>query len=169
MAQRAFWDALEEAVGEGRYDGLWNVLQELQQAMRAIASASATTLADLDDKFDVAWLKVQVAHGALETVEVHALLDYLCERIAAWQAPADDVAMRSWVESVKDRIADTADMPLEDFIRAHLLPFARGAIGHVGTVYQRTLALTTERELVRAEEQARAQAQMDASEAMQQD
>ena len=31
-----------------------------------------------------------VAHGALETADVHALVRFLVETIASWQAPADD-------------------------------------------------------------------------------
>ena len=92
--------------------------------------------------FDIRYhLEQQANHGALETAEVHALMRYLCELIASWQAPVDDAEMRRWVASVEASLAGTADQPLADFIGVHMVTFVREAIGRVRRVYERLVAL----------------------------
>ena len=158
------WDAIGSSVGSGAYAALWSALFELQKAMKALAGPR--TRDEIDDKFDVGWIESRVAHGALETADVHGLMRYVGSLIASWQAPADDAETRVWLASTEAAIATGADSPLADFIQAHMVEFVRGAVERVGKVYQRTMDLVTERELAAAEAQRAAQ---DASDAAEQD
>ena len=171
VAQRAFWDALADRVGAGDYDGLFGVLAELQQAMRALVSHSPHALDELDDKFDAAWLKQQAAHGALDIERIQGLMRYVMATISSWQASADMTSTREWCETVEESLAasvasnavpdagsgavagDSNDGErLDAFVAAHLLPFLRGAIERVGRVYTRMMELKTSLEKRRAEE-----------------
>lgn len=169
VATRAYWDAVNAEIASGRYDALWDVLTELQHAMRALASSSVISIEDLDDKFDVAWLRTQVEHGALETAQVHHLMKFLMATISSWQAPADDADTSAWVALTEAYLLSTSDMPLGEFIQTYLVRFIRGAIERVGQVYKRTMEMVTEREVAAAEEQRLMQQEVDTSEAAQQD
>ena len=147
VAQRAFWDAIHHHVSEGNLDALFSVLGELQGAMRALIAHAPRALAELDDKFDVAFLKQQADHGALDPASVHGLMRYVAATIAGWHAPADDAEARAWVDEAEASIRAHERDELPAFVLACLLPFLRGAQERLQRVYQRMLAF--------AEEQAR--------------
>ena len=149
IAQRAYWDAVSAHVANGRYDALWLVLRELQGAMKALCAHSERATDELDDKFDPTWLEAQVAHGALETAEVQALMGYLASMIASWQAPADAAEANRWVTQLDASLRGSEGAPLGDFIGRHLVGFVREAIARVGTIYQRLIALAAERDAER--------------------
>ena len=165
IAHRAYWDAVGSAVGSGDYSSLWSALSELQKAMKVLVGPRIRD--EIDDKFDVGWIESRVAHGALETADVHALMRFVSRLIASWQAPADDAETSVWLASTEAAMAAMgADAPLADFIHAHMVDFVRGATERVGKVYQHTVELVTERVLAAAEAQRAAQ---DTSDAAQQD
>ena len=149
IAQRAYWDAVSAHVAAGRYDALWLVLRELQAAMKALCAHSERATDELDDKFDPTWLEAQVTMGALETAEVQALMGYLASMIASWQAPADAAEANRWVTQFQASLRGSEGANLVDFISRHLVGFIREAIARVGTIYQRLLALTAERDAER--------------------
>ena len=87
--------------------------------------------------------------GALETAEVQALMGYLASMIASWQAPADAAEANRWVTQFQASLRGSEGATLVDFISRHLVGFIREAIARVGTIYQRLLALTAERDAER--------------------
>ena len=64
-------------VNEGKYEALFSVLGEMQQAMTALVAHSPRLVEELNDCFDAEWLKQQADHGALEVGSVHRLMRYL--------------------------------------------------------------------------------------------
>jgi len=141
VATRAFWDSVAAQVTEGHYEGLFSILRELQQAMRALLAHAPARQEELDDKFDAGWIEQQATQGVLTTEQVHALVDFVARTIASWQAPADDAAAAMWAGAVGEMIVRTRGMELVPFIAEYLLPFLRGAIDRVGQVYQRLMAM----------------------------
>jgi len=140
-ATRAFWDAVAAQVNEGQYAALFDVLRELQQAMRALLAHSPARVEELEDKFDAAWIEQQASSGVLATEQVHALMSFVASTIASWQAPADEAATAAWAGAVDEMISRTRGMELVPFITEYLLHFLRGAIDRVGQVYQRLMAM----------------------------
>lgn len=69
-------------------------------------------------------------------------MHYLLEKIASWQAPADDADTRAWAQQVEHTLSGTADMALGEFIPAHLIDFLAGAMERVAKVHQRLIELS---------------------------
>jgi len=162
IAQRAFWDALAEQVNEGKYEALFSVLGEMQQAMTALVAHSPRLVEELNDCFDAEWLKQQADHGALEVGSVHRLMRYLATTIGEWQAPADEAEARAWVEASESALRSGAHMQeLTAFIAAHLVPFLKGATERLGQVYKRTVDYFEQHEAERRAREQNAPSQLD--------
>lgn len=139
VAQRAFWDVIQEQISQGDYSGLFHVLEEARGALNALAVHMPSTLEDLDDKFDVAFIRQQAEHGALETENVHGLMQYLIDVVSRLQAPVDDENARTWKENNQSIIDATKNMALDEFICAHLLTFLSQTIERLQLVYTRMI------------------------------
>lgn len=88
---------------ENKYDSLYGILQEMGDGMRALVAHSERSIDELNDTFDVAWLRQQVEAGCLTTEDVRGLIMHLARTISSWQAPVDAVETRAWVETVESR------------------------------------------------------------------
>ena len=55
--ERAYWDHVKQAIAEQDLAPLFDVLGQVQQAVKALLSAAPTTRGDFEDRFDVAWIK----------------------------------------------------------------------------------------------------------------
>jgi len=148
-ATRALWDVLKAQVAAGEYQGLFEMLGVLQQAMGALVAHSVSASEELVDRFDANWLKQRAEAGALETGDVHGLIHFVVERIAGWQAPIDDADTREWTAAVEATLASTGGMGLDAFISAHMIDVIVGAFGRVAKVYSRVLELSGQMESLR--------------------
>jgi len=151
-AQRALFDAVGEQVRKGEYDALWSLLDEVQRAMLALVAHDARQSEALADRFDAAWLRQRAEAGALETADVHQLMNFVVETVSGWQAPVDDDAAREWAAATARLIDEAAQqrMELAPFIATHLLPFLAATIERVGQVYKRMIELGEQLEATRA-------------------
>ena len=136
----------------GEYDALWSLLDEVQRAMLALVAHDARQSEALADRFDAAWLRQRAEAGALETADVHQLMNFVVETVSGWQAPVDDAAAREWAAATTRLIDETAQqrMELAPFIATHLLPFLAATIERVGQVYKRMIELGEQLEATRA-------------------
>lgn len=139
IAEDAFWDSLRDKISHGEYEALYSILGELHEAMCALVSHSSRALDDVNDKFDVNWIRQRVQNGALSVPDVHALMDFVMHTIVTWQAPADVPSTASWVKSARHR---SASHSLNEVVLVDLLPFLREAIKHLKHLYERIVALS---------------------------
>lgn len=138
-ARRAFWDVLRADLVAERYDGLFGVLDEMGRGMRALIAHSERGVAELDDTFDVSWLRQQVEAECLEPDDVRRLMLHLARTIADWQAPIDAAEARTWVADVERRA--NAEASLACLVRTILVDFLAEAHERLGNLCARILAL----------------------------
>lgn len=139
LVRRAFWDAIREEAEHDHFDRLWETLGELRAAMDALVSHSATAKAELDDKFDVAWLRDMAGAGALPASSVRGLMHFLSRTITSWQAPADDASGNAWVKEVDALCA--GDEALGPLVAGPFLEFLDGAFERLAGIYARIFEL----------------------------
>lgn len=139
VARRAFWDTLRAELAERRYDGLYGILQEMGDGMRALVAHSERAVDELSDTFDVPWLRQQIDAGCLETEDVRRLIVHIARTIAEWQAPADAAEVRLWLENVEVRANRETD--LDALVGKLLVDFLAEAHARLGTIYARILSL----------------------------
>ena len=95
--RRAFWDSLKEEVAgtaetPPSFERLFQVLQELKDALKALVAHSERQKALIDERFDVTWIKQQADHQCLSTALIHQTMRWVSERIVMYQAAADTAA-----------------------------------------------------------------------------
>ena len=145
VAERALWDVVAAQVrDEGNFEGLFGLLEELRGAVRALIAHSERGVADLDDIFDVAFLKQQADHGALTLVDVGNLMRYLVDTVGRMHAPADDADVEAWRRATDAAIDAGRDDDLATFAHARLLPFLKATLHRVRAVYARVVAFGEE-------------------------
>lgn len=137
-ARRAFWDVLRSSLVEGNYEHLYGVLQEMADGMRALVAHSVRSIDDLNDTFDVAWLRQQVEADCLTTQDVRGLIMHLARTISSWQAPVDAAEAHAWVDDIESRANVETD--LETFVNGFLVDFLAEAHERLGTIYMRILS-----------------------------
>ncbi len=142
-ARRAFWDVIQNDINNLDYESMYNVLTEMRQAMATLIAHSEQSLAELDDTFDVAWIRQRIEMGAMEISDMHGLMVYIARTIADWQAPADVADSDIWVERAINIPRDYGSMA--EFARVHLVDFLKTAHLRLGTIYTRVLQLSSDR------------------------
>ena len=138
VARRAFWDVLRADLLENNYDGLYGILQEMGDGMRALVAHSERAVDELNDTFDVKWLRQQVEAGCLTPKDVHGLIMHLARIISDWQAPVDAEETRAWVEAVESRLDEETE--LDALVSGLLVDFLTEAHERLGTIYARILS-----------------------------
>ena len=129
IARRAFWDVIRNDVQNGRYDSLLNVLEEMQQSMMALIAHSPSQQDGLQDRFDVNWIRQQLAHDAFDERDARKLMHFLAQTIREWHAVADAELGTALAMN------DTAD----DFWSGTLIDFLADAHLHLGVIYARII------------------------------
>lgn len=138
VARRAFWDVLRADLVENKYDSLYGVLQEMGDGMRALVAHSERSIDELNDTFDVAWLRQQVEAGCLTAGDVRRLIMHLAQTISGWQAPVDAAETREWVATVEARAHGETE--LDALVNGLLVDFLAEAHERLGTIYARILS-----------------------------
>lgn len=141
VAERALWDVITERVQQGDFLVLFGVLGEMHAAMRALVAHCPARCADLDEHFDVPFVRQQAEHDALSHEDVCKLMTYLVDTISAMQAPIDDADARAWSDAAHAAIASAHETDLLTFAHQKLVPFLRDAIHRLRAVYRRTVEL----------------------------
>ena len=145
----AFWDSLREEVAgtEGNppsFERLFAVLQELKDALKALVAHSDRQKAQIDEHFDVDWLKQQADHRCLDTSLIHHTMRWVSERIVMYQAAADTSDALAWAQRVERDTSNDA-RPFPETLPV-LIDFMRDSFTHVEKVYSRVLEMTSSRE-----------------------
>jgi hypothetical protein len=139
-ARRAFWDIVRSEIDESKFDGMYNILSEMREAMLALNAHSERTREKIDDTFDVAWIRQRIEMGVMSIDELHALMLHIARTITEWQAPADVFHSEEWVQRLAD--VPASDMAsLSEFASAHLVDFLEEAHGQLGRIYARVLEI----------------------------
>lgn len=116
--EKAFWEYAKSRVREGELDALYDVLTHASQAVTALLSASKRAQDEFDDRFNIPWIKQRGDSGELTREDIGNLTVYFAEKVAAMQAPVDDVTVQPWLVSVRVRanIPDTVVDFLPDVV-----------------------------------------------------
>ncbi len=134
----AFWDHIKEKVVAQDLAPLFDVLHEVQKAIRALLCTAPVTKGSFDDRFDIDWIEDRAKNDVLSRVDVGALVHYLVTIVASIQAPADDDVVGEWANACQEE--SIKSNTLAEYLPT-VVDTVRVAIVHLRRVFARLHAL----------------------------
>ena len=140
VAERALWDVVAEQIRDQQnFDGLFGLLGEMRDAIRALLVHSERHVVNLNEYFDVDFIKQQADHGVLSVHDVCNLMNYIVTVIVPMHAPVDDGDAQRWKRETEAVISTADHYDIVSFSHDKLIPFLMATMQRLRNIYKRVV------------------------------
>ena len=101
-----YWVLLSEEIKENRYDRFQKILVDIKTLLCSVVPSRIDIHREVEEIIDIEYIQHMIDHDAIEDKYIFNMVNFLFEKLEAFQAAADDDNCKKWKAELMDELAN---------------------------------------------------------------